>query len=132
MADVKRLIGYGILSWLAPFLVSFLFYGPGGVLLIDIDLFKTLMVLVGSGAGAVLLYMYFRVVRECYVREAWIAGIVWMAINWLLDLVFLLPLSRQAPIDYLIQIGLRYLMILFMSLAVGYSLQHAAERVSPR
>ncbi len=130
MADKIRLIGYGILSWLAPFLVSFIFYGPGGVLLIDYDLFKTLMVVVGSGTGAILLYMYFRVIRERHVREAWIAGIGWMAINWLLDLVFLLPLSRQAPGDYVVQIGLRYFMILFMSLAVGYSLQYAAERAA--
>jgi hypothetical protein len=121
MPDAKRLIGFGVLTWLVPFLASVLFYGPGGTLLVDEGLFKSLMIVIGGGVGALLLVLYFRRVKECVVCEAWILGVTWLAINWVLDLAVLLPLSRQTPLEYFAGIGLRYFVILFMALAVGYS-----------
>jgi len=128
MPEVKRLVGLGVLSWLIPFLVSILFYGPGGVLLVGYDLFKSLMIVIGSATGAVLLVVYFRNIQTSYIREGWITGIFWLLLNWVLDLVFLLPLSGQAIGPYFAEIGLRYLAILFMSLAVGYGIGIAESR----
>jgi len=128
MPDLKRLMGFGLLSWLVPLLASFLFYGPEGALSIDYDLFKSLMVVVGSGAGAALLVLYYRHIHGNYIVEAWIVGIGWLLLNWILDLLFLLPFSHQGPGEYFMQIGLRYLSILFTSLAVGYSLARAPVR----
>jgi hypothetical protein len=121
MPDVKRVVGFGVLTWLVPFLASILFYGPGGTLYIDYGLFKSLMIVIGGGIGALLLVLYFRRVRGSAVREAWVLGVTWLAINWVLDLVVLLPLSGQTPAEYFASIGLGYFMILFMALAVGYS-----------
>jgi len=121
MPDAKRLIGFGVLSWLVPFLASVLFYGPGGTLLVGENLFKSLMIVIGAGVGALLLVLYFRRVKERAVCEAWVLGVSWLAINWVLDLIVLLPFSGQTPVEYFADIGLRYLMILFMALAVGYS-----------
>ncbi|MDD1675799.1 MAG: hypothetical protein LUQ17_03835 [Methanomicrobiales archaeon] len=128
MPEVKRLVGFGVLSWLIPFLASILFYGPGGVLLVGIDLFKSLMIVIGSATGAVLLVVYFSNIQASYIREGWITGIFWLLLNWVLDLVFLLPLSGQTVGPYFAEIGLRYLAILFMSLAVGYGIGIAESR----
>ncbi|MDD1678505.1 MAG: hypothetical protein LUO93_04895 [Methanomicrobiales archaeon] len=128
MTDIKRLISLGILSWLIPFLASILFYGPGGTLLIGYDLFKSLMIVIGSGIGALLLVFYYRTVQDAFRREAWIVGGTWLLLNWTLDLFFLLPLSKQTIGSYFGEIGLRYLSILFMGLAIGYTMERAGPR----
>jgi len=127
MPDPKRLVGLGILSWLIPFLVSILFYGPEGVLQIGYALFKSLMILIGSGTGAVLLILYFRNISDAYIREAWIVGTFWLLLNWVLDLLILLPISGQTVIAYFMEIGLSYMMILFMSLAIGYGIANTTQ-----
>ena len=113
---------FGILVWLIPFLLSGLFYGKDG-LMIDIFLFKTIMIVIGAVSGSILLIFYFKKIESAFVKEAAIAGTAWFAINILLDIVILLPLSGMGISDYFTQIGLRYLVMPAMSLAIGVSLK---------
>ena len=113
----RRLIG-AILTWLVPFLVSIPFYGKDG-LMIDVQLFKSIMIVVGSITAAILIVWCFRPVENNFTREAIVTGIVWLLANWILDLIVLVGLLGMALPDYATQISLRYLVIPAMVIAAG-------------
>jgi hypothetical protein len=115
-----KIVLFGIITWLVPFVVSFFFYSKDGQPLIDIFLFKSIMIVVGSITGATFLVLYFRELKKDYLKEGITVGLAWFAINILLDLVVLVPMSGMSIGDYLTQIGLRYLVIPTMSIAMGY------------
>lgn len=120
MYFIVKIILYGILVWLVPFVIAIPFYSPDGILLVDEYLFKTVMILSGGGTGAILLVLLFREIKQDYVKKGVIIGLVWLVINWLLDIGILLPLSGMDVSTYLNQIGLRYFMIPIMSIMAGY------------
>jgi uncharacterized membrane protein YpjA len=122
MKKYLKNILYGFLAWLVPFIVSFFFYTREGKLTIDIFLFKTIMIVVGSITGAFLLVSYFKKITVDYLKEGIIVGVVWFGINILLDLLVLIPMSGMSISNYFTQIGLRYLVIPAMSIAVGTTL----------
>ena len=117
-----RNILYGFLAWLIPFVTAFFFYSKEGGLVIDIFLFKTIMIVVGAIVGAFLLVSYFKRVNANYLYEGIIVGLTWLGINILLDLLVLVPMSEMALPDYFAQIGLRYLVMPVMSIMVGSAL----------
>ena len=117
-----RNVLYGFLAWLIPFIASFFFYTREGKLTIDIFLFKTIMIIVGSVSGAILLVLYFKKITADYLKEGIIIGITWFAINILMDLLILIPMSGMPIGNYFTQIGLRYLVIPAMTIAVGAAL----------
>jgi hypothetical protein len=121
-----RLLAYGGLTWLIPFLAAVPFYSPGGALLVDVFFFKSVMIVVGGITGAALLVLWFGGVRSGYLREGAIVGGVWLAMNWALDLLVLVPISGMDMATYFGQIGLRYLLIPTMSIAIGYCTGRAA------
>jgi hypothetical protein len=115
-----KILLFGFLTWLIPFVSGFFFYSREGQLLIDIFLFKSIMIVVASITGASLLMLYFRALEKDYLREGITVGLVWFTINILLDLVALVPMSGMSIGDYFAQIGLRYLIIPTMGIAMGY------------
>ena len=117
-----RNILYGFLAWLIPFVASFFFYSKEGGLTIDIFLFKSIMIVVGSISAAFLLISYFKKINADYLKEGIYVGLTWFSINILLDLLVLIPMSGMSVADYFTQIGLRYLVIPAMCIAVGASL----------
>lgn len=117
-----RNILYGILAWLIPFVASFFFYSKEGGLTIDIFLFKSIMIVVGSISAAILLVSYFKKIGTAYLKEGIIVGLTWFGINILLDLLVLIPMSGMSVADYFTQIGIRYLAMPAMSIAVGATL----------
>ncbi len=110
---------YGFIAWLVPFLAAFLFYSREGKLNIDVLFFKSIMVVVGSATAAFLLISYFKKINADYFKEGIRVGVVWFAVNVLLDLLILLPMSGMAIPNYFMQIGLGYLAIPAMSVSVG-------------
>lgn len=114
-----RNILYGFIAWLIPFITAFFFYTKEGTLTIDIFLFKSIMIVVGSITAALLLISYFKRINTSYLKEGIIVGIVWFVINILLDLVVLIPMSGMSIADYFTQIGLRYIVIPVMCIMVG-------------
>jgi len=113
----RRLIG-AFLTWLIPFLASIPFYGTNG-LMIDQQLFKSIMIVIGSITAAILIIWCFRPVEKNFTHEAIITGIVWLLANWILDLIVLVGLLGMTLPDYAMQIGLRYLVIPAMVIAAG-------------
>ena len=117
-----RNILYGFLVWLIPFVASFFFYSKEGGLTIDIFLFKSIMIVVGSISAAILLVSYFKKIGTAYLKEGITVGLTWFGINILLDLLVLIPMSGMSVADYFTQIGIRYLVMPVMSIMVGASL----------
>jgi hypothetical protein len=122
----RRLTG-AFLSWLVPFAAAIPFYGPGG-LLIDIHLFKSIMIVTGSVTAAILVVWSFRAIETDFTREAIVTGILWLLVNWLLDLIVLVGLLGTPVLDYAGQIGLRYLMIPVMVIMAGIVADEAVKR----
>lgn len=124
MNKYVRNVLYGFLAWLIPFAASFFFYSREGLLTIDIFLFKSIMIVVGSFSAAILLIYYFKNININYLNEGIIVGLMWFGISILLDLLILIPMSGMSIMDYFMQIGLRYLAIPAMSIAVGTALEN--------
>jgi len=116
--------GLGVLSWLVPFAVSFLFVDRTGQFVIPQPLFKSIMVVVFGGFGVALLVVAFRRV-EPSLRSGLALGLSWLTINLALDLAILVPLTGMSIVGYLFDIGLRYLLIPIIAAAVGLVAERA-------
>lgn len=127
MTSIKKVIGFGLLTWLIPFVFAFAFYTPDGKIWINQDLFKSIMIVVASLVSSILLVQYFKNVKNNYVKEGIIIGLVWLIINLVLDLFILLPMSKMTFEQYFAQIGLRYLMIPIISSAFGMVLDQTLK-----
>lgn len=123
MSQFKRAITLGLLSWLLPFVYSFFFYNREGTLLINYDVFKSMMFVVSMTVGVILLVNYFKHIKSNYLRNAGYVGITWFVMNLLLDGIVLIPLSGMSLQDYVNQIGIRYVAIPILAVGFGYILE---------
>jgi hypothetical protein len=121
-----KVLFFGLLSWLIPFLAAIIFYGPGGELWLDRALFKSAMVVIGGGVGLWLLLRAFRTVPPTF-RSGAVIGIAWLLINLALDLIILLPMSGMGLAEYGADIGLRYLLLPLTAAAMGHLAERAAK-----
>lgn len=112
----------GFLSWLIPFAISFLFYKPGGELMVPYATFKSVILIVGTISGCYLLSRYFKFVDQRFIKNGIIVGVSWFAINILLDTVLLIPIMKSTFPVYFKSIGLGYIAIPVISTTIGYIL----------
>jgi hypothetical protein len=119
----------GLISWLIPFLVSFLFFDRTGQLLIPQPLFKSLMVVIFGGLGMALLIAAFRTITPS-VTSGLALGCYWLTINLLLDLLVLIPFTKMPVTLYFQDIGLRYLLIPIMGAGMGIVGARASAKLS--
>ncbi|MCG2689886.1 hypothetical protein L6252_01220 [Candidatus Parcubacteria bacterium] len=122
MKKIVKIALFGCLTWLIPFIVSFFFYSKDHTLLINEQLFKSIMIIVGLATGAWLLTSYFKKITSNYIQNGIIIGLAWLAINLVLDFIILIPMSGLSVGTYIAQIGLRYLTIPIVSISMGYIL----------
>ncbi len=123
-----KMVLYGLLMWLIPFVASFFFFDPATQkLTIDETFFKSIMIVLSSSIGVLFLIDYFKEIKTGFVKEGLIAGIVWLVINWGLDLFILLPMMKNDIGTYFMQVGLRYLIIPIMSVGMGKIIQNSKE-----
>ena len=119
---ITKNILLGFLSWLIPFAVSFLFYKPGGELVVPYATFKTTITVVGVISGCYLLFRYFKSVDSDFIRNGVIVGFSWFAINIILDALILIPMMKSTLSEYFMSIGLSYISIPVISITIGYLL----------
>ncbi|MCM2465316.1 hypothetical protein [Methanoculleus oceani] len=132
MTEYAKLIGFGILTWLLPFLLAIPLYSREGEPLHDIFLIKSVLLVFSAALGTFLILIYFRGVHARFVREGALLGGVWLLINWVLDAVVLLPLSGMDAGTYMAQIGLRYLTIPIIAVGIGYGIEEAVRGATGR
>jgi hypothetical protein len=124
MNSYKKAFLYGFLTWLVPFVAAFAFYKPDGTLSVDIFLFKSIMIVVASAFGSFALVKYLKSVKDNFIKEGVLVGALWFATNIILDVIILIPMSKMSIKDYVMQIGLRYLMIPAISIGMGYVMRN--------
>ncbi len=114
-----RKIGYGFIVWVVPYVSAIPLLG---LMQSDPTYFKTLMIVIGGITGAICVALYFIRVEKDYLKDSIVTGVVWLVLNWLLDFVALLPLSKMPYLQYFREIGLRYLVMPAMTIPLGYVL----------
>ena len=109
---------FGILSWLVPFLASFVFFSPDAGLVIPLILFKSIMIVVGTFVGVALLVILFRSI-PANGTTGLLVGLYWLILNWLLDIVVLVPMTGSDLPTWFGDIGLRYVSIPIIAIGMG-------------
>jgi hypothetical protein len=120
---IIRIILLGILIWIIPFITGFAFYDRSGNLTINYDLFKSIMIVVSSVVSSYAILRHYKSITENFIREGYITGLGWLAINLLLDLIILVPMAKMQMKDYFAAIGVRYLQIPVICIMIGILLQ---------
>jgi len=87
MNKYLKIVLFGFLIWLIPFIASFLFMDQSGNFLIHKTFFKSIMIVVGGLVGVTLAVTYFKEIGTDHVKEGITIGVVWLVINLGLDLV---------------------------------------------
>jgi uncharacterized membrane protein YpjA len=122
---LKKLL-YGSVLWLVPYVISIPLLP---LMQSDNVFFKTIMIVVGSLTGALLTAHYFKDVKQDYLREGILVALIWIAINWALDFAALLTFTGQSIPRYFIEIGLRYLAMVWPPVAIGWLLSRKLEPI---
>ena len=78
---------------------------------------------VGTISGCYLFYRYFKLIDNNYIKNGIIVGLSWFAINILLDSVILIPIMKTTFVYYFMTIGIGYISITAISIAIGFSLE---------
>ena len=124
MNKYLKMVFYGLILWLVPFIVSFAFVDMQGNFTIDETFFKSLMVVTGALVGVVLAVRYFRDVETNYVNEGIVLGVTWLVINLVLDLLMVYGgFFQMGVMEYFTDIGLRYLAMPVYTIGMGYALK---------
>eukprot|EP00931_Biecheleriopsis_adriatica_P102251 TRINITY_DN77242_c0_g1_i1.p1 TRINITY_DN77242_c0_g1~~TRINITY_DN77242_c0_g1_i1.p1 ORF type:complete len:156 (-),score=19.66 TRINITY_DN77242_c0_g1_i1:265-693(-) len=106
----------GFLVWLMPFAVSCLFIGPDGKMSIDEGLFRSIMIFVGSLTAAWCT-------GRCNPQTRWEGlelAVVWLTVNWTLDLIVLVPLMASTAGPLTLEAYLRQIPLWFTKTGMAY------------
>jgi len=121
MKSIKKALLYGFLVWLIPFIVAILL---SSVRKHNRPLFESLMPVVITISVVPFLILYFSKLQAHFLKEAVLLGIIWLAISLILDLLlFMEGPMKMSFADYMMDIGLTYLMIPTISIGFGYLLE---------
>lgn len=113
-----KIVIFGILVWLIPFLVSFVVFPLKATMR---PLFESIMPLVLTIAVVTLSYYYLKSIESNFVKEGMIIGLTWFIINILIDLFMFMPASpmHMSFADYMMDIGLTYVLIPVITIGMG-------------
>ncbi|MDD1672088.1 MAG: hypothetical protein LUO82_03700 [Methanomicrobiales archaeon] len=118
------IILYGVLIWLIPFLAGFPFVDATGTFLIPETFFKSIMVVIGAFVGVLLAVRYFSTINAGQIKEGIIIGMSWLAINLALDLLMVfVGFFPMTVLQYITEIGLRYVSIPIYTVGLGIALE---------
>jgi len=114
--------GFGFLIWLIPFLVSFVVFSLREA---NRPLFESIMPVILTIVVLIFSILYFIKLDKDFIGEGVLIGIVWLVISIIIDLVMFLPESEwhMSFSDYMMDIGLTYLIILLIPISFGYLLE---------
>jgi hypothetical protein len=118
-----KLVLFGFMVWLIPFLVCFVVFPLKETMR---PLFESIMPLVLTITVITLAYYYLKDMDADFAKAGVIAGVVWFAISIIVDLALFLPASpmQMGFTDYMMDIGLTYVMIPVITTGMGYMAQN--------
>lgn len=126
MNKYLKIVVFGFLVWLIPFLVSFIVFPLKATMR---PLFESIMPLVLTIVVIILAYYYLKDISTNYVKESLMMGISWYIINIAIDLFMFMPASpmHMSFADYMMDIGLTYLIIPIITIGLGYIAQNKSN-----
>jgi len=121
MKPFWKLLLFGLLIWLIPFVISFLIFSFHDT---ERALFESIMAVVVTASAVAFSILYLKKVEAGFLKQGILMGVVWLAISVLIDL----PLFSAGPMamslaDYMKDIGVTYLIIPTVAIGFGYLLQ---------
>jgi len=126
--SIKAILLYGFLIWLIPFMVSILIFPIHDS---SRALFESIMPVTLTIVVLFFSMLYFRKLEDDYLNEGIMMGIIWFVISIAIDLVMFLPESpmQMTFAEYMMDIGITYVIILMIPIVIGYILQHKNVRI---
>lgn len=126
MNKFLKIIVYGVLVWLIPFVVSFFIYSlktSGN------PLFESIMPLILAIIVVLMANLYLKNIQTGFLREGVIIGVSWFIINIAIDLILFLPTSpmQMSLNNYMMDIGITYLLIPVITVGFGFLLNSKLE-----
>ena len=117
-----KIVGFGFLIWLIPFLVSFVIFPLRET---NRPLFESIMPVILTIVVLIFSILTFIKLDKDFIGEGVVLGIIWLVISIIIDLVMFLPESdwHMSFSDYMMDIGLTYLIILLIPIGFGYILE---------
>ena len=110
MRSWRRILGLGLVAWLAPFVVAFLAFPFRESAR---PLFESIMAVAVTVTAVLLGLVHLRRLRSGFVREGLLIGLVWFAVCLLIDAPLMLfggPMKMTFG-AYMADIGLTYVSI---------------------
>lgn len=120
-----KIVLFGFLVWLIPFAASFFIYPLKAPMY---SLFESIMSVLIAAAAIILSYLYFKGIKTNFVVEGILTGIVWFIIAIIIDLLMFMPASPMHMnfTDYMMTVGIKYLIIPVVTVGTGYLAQNKA------
>ncbi|HPT37551.1 MAG TPA: hypothetical protein PLZ44_04590 [Methanothrix sp.] len=123
-----KIVLYGFVLWLIPFVVSALIFPLRAS---DRPLFESIMPVV-----IVIWTVFFSIIyllsqnlsvkKGCYLREGFLIGLAWLAMSIVFDLmIFIIGPLKMSLMDYTTDIAFTYLMIPAITSGYGYLLDRS-------
>ncbi len=82
------------------------------------------MIVAGGLVGVILAVRYFKDIKSGFVMEGVLLGVTWLVINLAIDIVLVSAgFFRMTLIQYIMDIGLRYLSMPIYTIGIGYALK---------
>ena len=115
-----RAILYGFLLWLIPFIVGFVIYPIRGS---NRALFETIMPLTLTIGVVFFSTVYFRKINKGFLSAGIRLGVIAFILSILIDLLlFMWGPMKMSFADYMMDIGLTYLIYPIVTIGFGYLL----------
>ncbi|WP_455278169.1 hypothetical protein [[Eubacterium] cellulosolvens] len=118
----KTIILFGILIWLIPFVISFFIFPLRSS---NRPLFESIMPVVLTLAVAFFTVQYLGKINREFFKEGIFIGIIWLVISLVIDLILFMPESpmQMTLSDYIMDIGITYLIILIIPVGASYLME---------
>jgi len=111
MSKELKLIGYGVLSWLVPFLAGYFLCRVTSPVMQVITILTI----------CILLVLYFQSIKKVSLNEGIITGLVWLVINVVLDLLAaVLVKTKISWGPYLVNDCIAHLSIPIIAITLGF------------
>ena len=128
LKSTKAVLLYGFLIWLIPFIVSVLIFPIHDS---NRALFESIMPVTITIVVLFFSMLYFGKLEKDYLNEGIMMGIIWFVISIAIDLFIFLPESpmQMTFAEYMMDIGITYVIIIVIPVSIGYILQQKNERI---
>jgi len=121
MKKYLKTVLFGFLVWLIPFAVSFVIFPLKSS---NRPLFESIMPVVMTLCVVLFAVLYFRKIEAGFVKVGIVIGVIWLAVNLILDLMlFMEGPMKMSLAQYMADIGVVYLIIPTITIGFGCLLE---------